>query len=35
MTVITAAFACLFAFLVLVPHADVRYDYTPAAWSSR
>ncbi len=33
--VLTGVLACLFAFLVLAPHADVRYDYPPAAWSSR
>jgi hypothetical protein len=35
MTVITAALALLFAYTVFAQPAEMRIDYTPAAWSSR
>ena len=35
MTVITAALALLFAYAVFAQPAEIRIDYTPAAWSSR
>jgi hypothetical protein len=35
MTALTMALGCLFAFVMLAPHADAHYERPPAAWSSR
>jgi hypothetical protein len=35
MNLLTAALALLFAYAVLAQPAEMRFEYAPAAWSSR